>query len=763
MSVLIKRLAETTNKHMKTKLTLLYKTATSIYFLFTFTFVAIGQDTFFRQAVPVWVSDRQTTKNLTVSFRANFGWDGKGDILFRIAAHADYRAYVNGIFLGHGPCVAGYGFYRVDEYQLKKLIKTGENIIAIEVAGYNVDNYYLMNQPSFLQAEITSGDKVLAITSTQLKKSENPRPVLFEAAIFNQRVQDVPKYSFQRTYMEAYKLTPQYNAWMTDKQALFKKVALERTNNKQLIPRRVKYPDYSIRKYRESLPGGIYKFECNSTGFIGAEVQVTSPSKITFAWDEILTNGDVDIHRLSCNNSITYELQPGQYTLETFEPYTLQYLKVETEGDCSVGNFYIRQYVNGDVSQAKFTCSDEKINSIFAAAVETYKQNALDIFMDCPSRERAGWLCDSYFTSRVAFDLSGNTLIEKNFLENFLLPDKFRYIPQGMLPMCYPADHSNGNFIPNWAMWFVLELEEYLGRSGDRKMVNDLRPKVMALLDYFKEYENEDGLLEKLEKWIFVEWSKANEFVQDVNYPTNMLYARMLESVASLYHLPELRTKARHIQQVIRKQSFDGNFFIDNAVREGNKLVAQKNNRTETCQYYAFFFGIATPETYPDLWRTLLSDFGPKRKVTKAYPEIYPSNAFVGNYLRLEILSQYGYVRQLLSESIDEYAYMADLTGTLWENTTTVASCNHGFASHVAHVFYRDLLGIKRVDAISKQVEIVFNDTDLQSCSGTIPIGNQKISLQWEKKGKKLSYQLNIPADYRVSVKNNTRYQLVQL
>ena len=31
-----------------------------------------------------------------------------------------------------------------------------------------------------------------------------------------------------------------------------------------------------------------------------------------------------------------------------------------------------------------------------------------------------------------------------------------------MLPMCYPADHYDGNFIPNWAMWFVLELEEYI-------------------------------------------------------------------------------------------------------------------------------------------------------------------------------------------------------------------------------------------------------------------------------------------------------------
>ena len=166
------------------------------------------------------------------------------------------------------------------------------------------------------------------------------------------------------------------------------------------------------------------------------------------------------------------------------------------KGDCKVSDFYIRQYVNSDVARASFSCDNGGINKIYKAAVETYKQNALDIFMDCPSRERAGWLCDSYFTARVAFDLSGNHLIETNFLENYLLPEKFMNIPQGMLPMCYPSDHVNGNFIPNWAMWFVIELEEYLARSNDRQMIKALEPKVNALLDYFARYENEDELLD---------------------------------------------------------------------------------------------------------------------------------------------------------------------------------------------------------------------------------------------------------------------------
>jgi alpha-L-rhamnosidase len=45
--------------------------------------------------------------------------------------------------------------------------------------------------------------------------------------------------------------------------------------------------------------------------------------------------------------------------------------------------------------------------------------------------------------------------------------------------------------------------------------VDALRPRVLHLLDYFKKFRNEDGLLEKLDGWVFVEWSDANRFVQE--------------------------------------------------------------------------------------------------------------------------------------------------------------------------------------------------------------------------------------------------------
>ena len=143
--------------------------------------------------------------------------------------------------------------------------------------------------------------------------------------------------------------------------------------------------------------------------------------------------------------------------------------------------------------------------------------------MDCPSRERAGWLCDSFFTAKTEYFLTKESLVEKSFLENFLHEDTYEFLPDGMLPMCYPADFYDKNYIPQWAMWLVLQLKEYYERSQDIDLIERFELKIKKLFTFYSQHENMYGLLEKLGGWNFVEHSKANDLINDVNYPTNML------------------------------------------------------------------------------------------------------------------------------------------------------------------------------------------------------------------------------------------------
>ena len=519
----------------------------------------------FDVAKPVWSLYREKEKNLTLTFCEEIKIGRAREASIRLAASCDYRLRVNGEFVGHGPCVAAHDFYRIDAYDLIPYLRRGKNTITIEVAGYNSPSYYLLDQPSFLQAEVEVDGAVVVATGRD-----------FVAYDYKERVADVPRFSFQRPYTEYYRLR-------SDRSDTKPEVLVEQ-EPKRLLARGVAYPDYRIHEAK-LIDTNLYKFATNSSGFLRAKVKVEKPTILTLRFDEILgADGRVMERRLRWHPSVTYHLPKGEYELESFEPYTMQYVEVVSDNPVSISEISMRDYCNSDCHRAKFESSNADLNFIFEAARQTYRQNALDIYMDCPSRERAGWLCDSYFTGRVEFVLSGKSRIERNFIENYLLPTEFKDIDKGMLPMCYPADHRNHNYIPNWAMWFVLELEEYLHRTGDAETIARARTRVYELVDFFRPYLNSDGLLEKLPKWVFVEYSRANKLVQDVSYPSNMLYAEMLDVVSRLYGDKALAEQASKIREVIRKQSFDGEYFIDNAVRNKDGELVLSGEHTEVCQ-----------------------------------------------------------------------------------------------------------------------------------------------------------------------------------
>ncbi|MBR5977852.1 MAG: hypothetical protein IK033_02515, partial [Verrucomicrobia bacterium] len=118
----------------------------------------------FISALPVWPEGMEKTKNITIGYRALVKRPFGGKATLRMTGHTLYRIFLNGEFIGHGPARGPHDFYRVDEWDLSGKMKKGENLLAIEVAGYNVNSFYLIDRPSFLQAELVSKDKVLAST-----------------------------------------------------------------------------------------------------------------------------------------------------------------------------------------------------------------------------------------------------------------------------------------------------------------------------------------------------------------------------------------------------------------------------------------------------------------------------------------------------------------------------------------------------------------------------------------------------------------------
>ncbi len=726
----------------------------------------------------VWITGQRLNKNSCYAFALDANAKIDSSDTLKIAALNFYNIFINGEFVRFGPEKTAHGFIAVDEIGLGEYVsEDSKTVIAVFVTGSNVDNFDGQNLPPFFSAEIVGADGKTKYSTDD-----------FSAHLVNDRVIVVNRYSYQRRFSECYNMDGSREAFINGDFSRFPKVETEVVEGCKEVERETNLPTYEritadlIRtgkvfedekkpvcrdRFLQSLPEKngfvydtlercplneihkfvigkngaegrfdykLYDFRANVSGFINLNVNVTSPkARIYIAWDEILTptaDGNIlDFFRMRTANVISYDLTCGEHNVITVEPYTYRYMAIiVTEGSACVSNPVSVLLENPDAGKLKFECEDADFVKIVDAARATFAQNCVDIPTDCPSRERAGWLCDSYFTGKAEKLFTGMNKVEAHHLTNYAYAPYFSYFEDGVVPMCYPGDFASERYIPNWMMWYIIELADNIKRTGNRKSADQAKDKVKGLIEFFKRYENSMGLLEKLPSWVFVEWSKANDLVQDINFPSNMCYVGMLRAAAEILGDGSLNDKADKLRETIRKVARKGIFFVDNAMLNDDDSFTVTENTTETCQYYALYFGIADKdgdELDKKLFETMLNEFGATRDYETVYPTVYKANAFIGNYLRLDYLFNNGYARRASDECKDYFVYMADRTGTLWENDTVSASCNHGFASYAANITLGGITGFKLADEAGKKAvfckDVTRFDTD---CTLSIPLSD---------------------------------------
>ena len=756
----------------------------------------------FLAARPVWPCGETNRLNGFFRFRTEFAGETNALVTLRVTSGWPYRAKLNGSFAGYGPARCAPDVYRVDEWL--QPAEKATNVLEIEVAGYNCSCFSQAPATPFLQAEVVRGDEVLAATS------ESGDFRAYETG----RLRKVPRFCMQRTFCEVWRFPEREKGplplveqggkrylpreWDYPDFSLadnFRLVCRETTRYD--VGRTIAWP-YHLATDREGFGRfDIRELEANpcetlmrtvttarspaagepgarvrvadgeavmfsapriEVGFPAVRVKCLKPGTLHLQFDEIVQDdGSFKEGRTESNGAVTWMFdQPGEYEVESFEPMGLKFARlVATDGGSFEAVPYVRSYVSPSTRQASFSASDPALEKIFEAARRSYVANAVDCLTDCPTRERAGWLGDSFFTGRASMWLTGSGKNEKLFLDNYRLPWKFKSPKQydGLVPAVYPADlmTSRATFVPTYAMWFVLELDEYVKRTGNAVYAREFGARIVLLFRYLEKYRNSDGLLEGLPGWVFVEWSKANELVQDVNYPVNMMYARALEAAARLYGRKDWLLRSNEIRDTIRRQSWTGEWFCDNAVRGADGKLKLSGECTEVCQYYAFFTGLVSKDTHKKLWTRLMDEFGPNRVKEGKFPKIHPSNFIFGTCLRMEMLSQAGRSAQILNEIRDYFLFMAERTGTLWEHNRPSASCCHGFASIAAEYLYRDVLGVRCIDRVNKTLVIEPDESlPLDKCETTLPLSEtESARVCWYRVNGKLKQSVRLPYGWR--------------
>lgn len=694
----------------------------------------------FQKAIPVWGEYTQSADkwNRNLIFREVLP-TLKGAVL-SVAAADFYRLTVNGRFVGFGPARTAKGYARVDVYDLSGEEEREENEILIEVAGYFCKSLSTVHQDSFFCAEIAVDGCPLKYTGRDFSCFENLRrvrkverysmqrhfgeiydlhhplcspeelktvPAATEISFLPRRVpyaffevRDTVGYAARGTFEETADGRADSGEFGTGK----------KQNAYSYTP--VDVAEYGIfpegeigdRPYRtvgglekkktagagelpatlgagEWLTVDLLQIEC---GFLRFRARAEEDTDVILAFSELCEGEGFSFRRINFQGVVEYKLPRGVWQGESFEPYSFRHVALFVKrGRVTLESVGCRSYERDRRAAIPRTFRDPALDELYRASLRTFAHNAVDLYTDCPSRERAGWLCDSFFTGRAEYFLYGDVPIEDAFLENYVLYRNDGSYPKGVLPMCYPSTpEENNKFIPQWDMWYVLEVCEYLKKRRPDLDREVFRPSVEGVLGFLAAYENEEELLERLPSWNFVEWSEANSWTWDVNYPTNFLYAALLLSVSEVFDRPELRDKAERVRQRTVECSFEGEVFVDHAVRNVNGTLQNQRHVSEACQYYAVLFGgvdLRAPR-YAALRAHIVSNF---ENFGGAY-QFCPRNAFIGLYLRLAVLMEMGDGGLLRENLTSFFLPMCRATGTLWEYKDGYGSLDHGFASFAA-------------------------------------------------------------------------------
>jgi hypothetical protein len=216
---------------------------------------------------------------------------------------------------------------------------------------------------------------------------------------------------------------------------------------------------------------------------------------------------------------------------ETFDPIGLRYLGLSMRG---TGNVTIKSATTRERLAPRgpgpyFECSDPRLDQIWAVGRRTVDLCSHDAYLDCPSREQRAWTGDAVVHELV--DLTTNTDWR---LARWNLQLAASPRPDGMLPMAAGGDFewADRTYIPDWALHWIHGLSVFARYTGDDDLVRRLLPVAERVLQWFLDFQADDGLLTDVTGWVLIDWSAVSNAGK--SGALNALFGRALREFQKL-------------------------------------------------------------------------------------------------------------------------------------------------------------------------------------------------------------------------------------
>lgn len=239
--------------------------------------------------------------------------------------------------------------------------------------------------------------------------------------------------------------------------------------------------------------------------------------------------------RLEVENGIVTDLATNEqaeagcaYRLGNSKAF--RYVKVETEGGCSVEGVSMDYEYMPEEEKGTFRCSDDELNKIWDVGVYTMQLTSREFFIDGIKRDRWVWSGDaaqSYLMNYYLFN--DNEMVKRTI-----------WLLAGKAPVT-----SHINTIMDYTFYWFNSVYDYYLYSGDRHFLGQIYPVMKTYMAYVLGRTDKDGMVEGLDgDWVFVDWADEPMDKHGQLSFEQILFRKSLESIAAVANIVGAETDA---------------------------------------------------------------------------------------------------------------------------------------------------------------------------------------------------------------------------
>lgn len=562
----------------------------------------------------IWVSDHTEEDFYIVHLKKEILFDKKIKE-FKIECTGDtfFDIFLNKRHIGCGPHCAGGdydGFCKFGEraknreYYKNVIPKTYVNTFSAEIDSERFDLFASVRFGKIVGTDTSSGKGGFIMQADLLFEDGTRSCVVtdksWEGRIENRRksVRYADYTTDANTYKNVIETENVWNLYPTEIPNLTERIQTPENNERVIIdPHQTKKIYFDFGKMYSAYPC----FDITADGLLEITSEICEERGRPIWRDIIKTDEDLHYESVIMRGCSGYELT------------------ITNAGDApaAIDNIGLRVVHYPIEREGRFICSDPLLNDIYNAGKQALKICRQSIHLDSPThQENLGCTGDYYVESLMEYYAFGDTQLTRFDLVR----------TADLLREC-----EGRMFHTTYSLIFMQMLWDYYTYSGDESIFNTVLDAVEILFSRFARYEREDGILDNMPDYMFVDWLEIDSF--SLHHPPkclgqtvlNAFYYKALNIAKDIYRLSGNHRKELFFGKKVAmlKKSFFSCFFDQTKgyFADGetdkipNHLVSEWQPQNSSVKYYsvhsnalAVLYGLCPKEIEKELLEKILTD-----------------------------------------------------------------------------------------------------------------------------------------------------------